>query len=85
MVRRKKIDWPKHIFIIIMLAWAIAHFLIFWVYVNANSFVLTFFKFNTATAKYEWYGLTRFENIFNDMILGQDPLVVQNLKNSLLK
>jgi len=83
MLRRKRIDWPKHVFIVIMLAWAVIHFLVFWVYVNANSFVLTFFKFNTSTAEYEWYGLTRFENIFNDMILGKDRLVVQNLKNSL--
>lgn len=67
-----------------MLAWAIIHFAVFWVYVNANSFVLTFFKFNTQTAKYDWYGLTRFGNIFKDMILGQDPIIVQNLKNSLL-
>jgi len=66
-----------------MLSWAVIHFLVFWVYINANSFVLTFFKFDTATATYKWNGLTRFENIFNDMILGQDRIVVQNLKNSL--
>ena len=83
MSRVKRIDWPKTVFLIVMLFWAIAHFCIFWLYVNLDSFRLTFFKFNTATAEYEWYGLTRFENIFNDMILGKDPLVVNNLKNSL--
>lgn len=82
-IRRKRRDWPRTVFIMVMLAWTIIHFLVFWVYVNANSFVLTFFKFNTSIAKYEWYGLTRFRNIFNDMILGQDPIIVNNLKNSL--
>jgi multiple sugar transport system permease protein/N-acetylglucosamine transport system permease protein len=70
-------------FIIFMLSFAAAHFLIFWLYVNINTIVMSFMRFNTQTAQYEWYGFTRFANIFRDMIMGRDPLMVNSLKNSL--
>ena len=80
---KKKANREKNLFITFMLAWSVLHFVVFWVYTNANTFFLAFFKFNTSTATYEWYGFTRFIKIFKDMILGEDFILANNLKNSL--
>lgn len=74
----------KRIFIACMLSWSIAHFLVFWLYMNFNTILMTFQRFNVLTAKEEWYGFVRYERIFKDMFLGQDIFLKNSLKNSLL-
>lgn len=80
----KKAKFQRTAFIILMLAWPVCHFLVFWLYVNLDTFRLTFFRFNTLTAEYEWYGFTRFELIWQDMILGADETIRNCFINSLL-
>ena len=82
--RPRRKNSKKYWFIALMLLPTMLHFLIFWVYVNADAFVLTFFKFNTLSGNYEWYGFTRFITIFKEMILGENPIFHRNFINSLL-
>lgn len=80
---RKK-DWKTKAFIVLMLAWPVAHFAVFWIYTNARTFYLTFFNFNTQLARYEFYGFTRFENIVRAIVHKEDASIVNYVKNSLL-
>ena len=56
----------------------------FWLYVNFDTFRLTFFHFNSQTAQYEWFGFERFAILFRDMFMGEDIAIQNNLRNSLL-
>jgi len=38
----KKKDWKERAFIVLMLAWPVAHFIVFWLYVNFDSLLLAF-------------------------------------------
>ena len=73
----------KRIFIVCMLAWPLLHFGVFWLYVNFNTILMTFQKFNVITGTYEWYGLERFRQLWEKMILGQDPILHNSFINSL--
>ena len=81
---KRKRDWGETVFICLMLAYPLAHFLVFWLYVNFDTFRLTFFHFNTETAVYEWFGIERFKILFKDMFMGEDPMIQNNLRNSLI-
>ncbi len=81
--KKNKIARYDLIFVWLMLAWALIHFAVFWLYCNLNTFRLTFFRFNALTAKYEWYGLTRFVNIAKGMFGDTDIYLKNGLKNAL--
>ena len=70
------------IFIILMLLWPLLHFLVFWVYVNANTFYLSFFRWDTQTAMYEWAGIDRFKVIIESIFVYPDANIINYLKNS---
>lgn len=82
--KKRKRDWGATIFICLMLAYPLAHFCVFWLYVNFDTFRLTFFHFNSQTAQYEWFGFERFAILFRDMFMGEDIAIQNNLRNSLL-
>lgn len=69
-------------FIFSLLALPVANFLVFWVYVNARTIWLTFLNYNVMTGNYEWYGLTRFVDFFNKMVLGEDVALFNAMLNS---
>ncbi|MDR1093151.1 MAG: sugar ABC transporter permease [Clostridiales bacterium] len=59
-------------FIVLMLAWPILHFLVFWVYINGRTILLTFQKIDTygkvtgTPMSYYWVGLENYVNTFKD-------------------
>lgn len=69
-------------FLISLLALPVANFLVFWVYVNFRTLTLTFLNYNVMTGEYEWYGLTRFIDFFNKMVLKEDPALFNAMINS---
>ena len=71
------------IFIVCMMAWPLLHFAVFWVYVNANTFYLTFFQWDPQHAVYEWYGLQRFKDILDSIFVNPDASIINYIKNSL--
>lgn len=72
----------ERIFIALMLLWPLLHFVIFWVYVNANTFYLSFFRWNTQLATYEWAGLDRFKTIIESIFVYPDANIINYIKNS---
>lgn len=58
----KKSKIKKRIFICLMLAYPVLHFLIFWLYVNFNSILLAFKDINT-----QEYTLYNFQKLFTDL------------------
>lgn len=72
----------ERIFISLMLLWPLLHFLVFWVYVNANTFYLSFFRWNTQEATYVWSGLDRFKTIIESIFVYPDANIINYLKNS---
>ena len=71
------------VFVWLMLAYPIAHFLVFWLYINANTIFMTFFRYSPNTQEYVWYGLNNFWELFGDMFLGHNERTFNSMLNSL--
>src|SRR5690554_2588305 len=74
----KKSKVLKNIFIISMLALPILHFLIFFVYINIDTILLSFQRFNYNNGSYQWVGMDNFNRLFRDFI------ELDNLKTALI-
>lgn len=74
--KRRKNDFGNSIgtkiFIVLMLAYPILQFLVFWVYINVDTISLTFSRFDVTTGKYVFWGMERYAKIFHNMILGEN-------------
>jgi multiple sugar transport system permease protein/N-acetylglucosamine transport system permease protein len=70
-------------FIVALLAVPIFHFLVFWVYVNARTVLLTFQRFDIYDGVYVWSGVDRFVDFFQKMVLGGDPSIHKAMLNSI--
>lgn len=62
----------KYIFIISLLIVPVLNFLVFWVYVNFDTILMTFKRFDVPTASYVWRGFEGYVSVFKSMILGGD-------------
>ena len=69
----------KYFFVYSMLAFALAHFALFWIYVNIDSFALAFIDKNTGI----WNGLEYFKLFFGDIASGAGSTILSNLGNTL--
>ena len=73
--RKKRLMKSSTIFVIVMLAYSVLHFLIMWVGVNFNSILLSFKSYNYFTGEYDWLKggklfdnfVTIFDNIGKDV------------------
>lgn len=65
--RRKR--W-EYLFVLSLVAWPIIHFLVFWLYVNFESFTLIFKTYKPLEGKYVWSGVDDVVRTFKEMILG---------------
>lgn len=63
----------KYIFIAELIIIPVINFIIFWVYVNFDTILLTFKRFDVPTASYVWRGFDGYVSVFKSMILGGDP------------
>lgn len=78
MQSRKK---AEQIFLTVILAWPVLHFLIFYVGMNANSIIMAFMKYDT-NLKASFVGLENFGNVIKDLM--HKPVLLTATKNSLL-
>ena len=62
-----------------MMAFALVHFAVFWVYVNLDSFALAFIDKNTGL----WNNFAYFKLFLNDLAAGAQSELLGNLKNTL--
>lgn len=86
-VKKNKKKIATRIFIILMLAYPIFHFLFFWIFININSIILTFQKFTILPSEkypiagWNWAGFDNYKIIFTDFIY--DVKFRQTIFNSL--
>ena len=57
-------------FYYLLIAFPIIQFLVFYVYVNFNSFVMAFRKYDSIVGDYFWVGMTNIEDVFKEMGTG---------------
>lgn len=63
---------------------AVIHFCVFWIYINFDTILMTFQKFNIYTGELEWYGLNNYIRVFQQMVLGKNPSMQRAFFNSFM-
>ena len=71
-----------NLFATFLVLYALIHFAVFWLYVNFDTIVTTFQKFNYNTQSYEWNWLNNYIKVFKLMLLGDDPSLNKGFWNS---
>lgn len=79
---KKKLLKSDKIFIFLMLLYPLINFIIFYVYVNANSVLMAFQETDLKTFKSAWVGIKQFERFFNE--IANSHLIGLYIKNALL-
>ena len=72
----------RKIFILVMLAYPLLQFILFWGYVNFDTILLTFKNFSWSTGEYAFVGIQNYKSVISD-ILGNES-TKRMLFNSLL-
>lgn len=73
----------KHLFLLSLLIIPLVNFALFWVYINIDTIIMTFQRYEAPTASYKWYGFTRYIDVFKEFFLGQGSSGFNILLNSL--
>ncbi len=76
-VRKKEL-----IFYAVFIAFPVLQFLIFYVYVNFNSFVMAFRQYDSVNGEYYWVGLTNLRDVIREIKLG--GMLRSSISNSLI-
>lgn len=79
--KEMKQSTKRNIFIALMLAYPLLHFLIFTIYINFNTILLCFQRFNIMTGENEFAGLYWFKKFFRE--LGESYSLRRSFINSL--
>ncbi|MBQ9117824.1 MAG: sugar ABC transporter permease [Clostridia bacterium] len=82
--RKQKMAKSRKLFIIAMLAYPIIHFLVFWVYINFNTILLSFQKYSFVRGEEVFFGIKNYRNFF--IMLGDEiggKVLRESLINSL--
>lgn len=73
----------KHLFLLSLLIIPLINFALFWVYINIDTIIMTFQRFDVPTGSFKWYGFTRYIAVFKEFFLGQEPGSFNTFLNSL--
>jgi ABC-type sugar transport system permease subunit len=80
--KKKKRRAARTVFIVTMLAYPILQFLVFWLYVNVNTVVMTFQRFNMTTGKNSFVGFANYETLFRDLFVTKNSALKWGIINS---
>lgn len=72
----------QKLFIFTMLAYPVLHFLVFTVFVNYQTVVYSFKRWNVYTGKIEWVNWDNYRKVFE--LIGEDPVYRYAVQNTLL-
>ncbi len=64
--KKKRFDWRRALFIILMMFIPAVHFLFFWVYVNIDTLRLSFQNFDYIKGEYVWYGFNNYKLLLEE-------------------
>ena len=73
--RRPK--FKEGMFLVALVAIPLLHFAVFWVYINMQTILNTFQRFNIIKGEMEWIGMSRYVNMFKSYVLGLDGAVAE--------
>lgn len=74
----------RKIFIFCLIVWPVIHFLIFWVYINFNTIVLSLQRFSVNKGTYVYIGFDNYKNLFKQLFeLYPDRMLFDAVMNSL--
>lgn len=84
--KKKTSGVTKHrrLFIALMLAYPILHFLVFWVYINFNTFLISFQNFSFKQGKEIWTGWDNYAYFFKELTKTGSQAVRYAIVNSVL-
>ena len=68
----KRAAFRKYIFILSLIIIPMLNFIVFWVYVSADTILSTFRHFSMRTGEFEWYGLQNYIEVFREYMFGLD-------------
>lgn len=74
----KRTKFRDGVFIATLVAVPLVSFCVFWLYVNVDTVLMTFQRFNVRTGEYEWYGIQRYIEVFRTYVLGLDGAVAEH-------
>lgn len=77
--RKKRMEY---LFVLSLVAWPVIHFLVFWLYVNIESFMRIFQTFSPVSGDYVWSGTDDLVYIFRQMVLGESQTLNRAMWNS---
>ena len=80
--KKKKMNTRKLMFYICLIALPTLQYIIFYIGVNFNSFLLAFRSFDRLSGEYSWAGLSNFQQAFSDSFMSKMGHI--RLKNSLI-
>lgn len=69
-------------FLAALLALSVTHFAVFWVYINIQTVIMTFQRFDITTNSYVFNGFTAYEELFKNVFLGEDPAMFRAFLNT---
>lgn len=72
----------KGLFLTALLALAIAHFIVFWLYVNIQTVIMTFQRFDIPTNSYVFNGFNAYVSMFKNVFMGADPTMFRAFRNT---
>ena len=78
--RRKKRN--EYLFVVSLIAWPVLHFLLFWLYVNIESFMRIFQTYSPIRGEYVWSGVDDLVRTFQQMVLGENETMNRAMWNS---
>jgi multiple sugar transport system permease protein/N-acetylglucosamine transport system permease protein len=81
--KKKKFFTKRNVFIVLMLAYPIIHFLIFWVYVNFNTFILSFQRWSVGQNKEVFANFDNYARFFKTLFEGLTPHLQSAITNSI--
>ena len=70
-------------FLISLVIIPVINFCIFWVYVNVDTILMTFQRYNVATGQYDWIWFERYGEVFDYYIFGGNTAAFNTFLNSL--
>ena len=81
-LKKKKMPIGRKIFIICMIAYPILQFLVFWLYVNFDTILMSFQNINYSSGKEYFVGFDNYKWVFNELTTQKDLL--NCIKNSVI-
>ncbi len=81
--KKKRQPLSRHLFILALIVWPLAQFLVFWLYVNIDTVVMSFQQLDFNTGKQAFVGFDNFRWVWRQLVSNTDPTLRNSILNSI--